>query len=264
MNASSSRTSASQFGKRHRSALRRAALAVVCGTALALVLFRLPAHSDEPVRVVPAPVLDEPAGAGASAAAASPTGTTETAVLAGGCFWGVQGVFEHVKGVRRAVSGYAGGAAGTASYETVSTGRTGHAESVEITYDPTQISYGRLLQIYFSVVHDPTELNYQGPDHGTQYRSAIFVKDDAQRRIAEAYIAQLGQAGVYSKPIVTRVEPLTGFYPAEKYHQDYLTLNPDQPYIAYNDIPKVRNLSRLFADRYRDTPVLTTATMAAR
>jgi peptide-methionine (S)-S-oxide reductase len=240
---------ASHFG------LRRVGLAVLWGAALLLLLFRLPAHSDEPVRLVPAAVVDEPA--------ATP-GATETAVLAGGCFWGVQGVFEHVKGVQRVVSGYAGGAAGTASYEIVSTGRTGHAESVQITYDPTQITYGRLLQIYFSVVHDPTQLNRQGPDQGTQYRSAIFVKDDAQRQIAEAYIAQLGKAAVYSRPIVTRVEPLTGFYPAEKYHQDYLTLNPDNPYIAYNDIPKVRNLSRLFADRYRDAPVLTTATMAAR
>jgi peptide-methionine (S)-S-oxide reductase len=267
MNALDSPPPAPNLGPHRGVALRRTALALLGATALAWVLFRLPAHSDEPVRVVPAPVLDEPAagaGANAGAATASTPGAVETAVLAGGCFWGVQGVFEHVKGVRRAVSGYAGGAADTANYETVSTGRTGHAESVEITYDPAQISYGRLLQIYFSVVHDPTELNFQGPDHGTQYRSAIFVKDDTQRKVAEAYIAQLGKAGVYSKPIVTRVEPLTGFYPAEKYHQDYLTLNPDQPYIAYNDIPKVRNLSRLFADRYRDTPVLTTTTMAAR
>jgi peptide-methionine (S)-S-oxide reductase len=236
--------------------VRRVGIGALALAAFTAVLFHLPAYSDERIQVVPAPALDEPAS--------TTPGRSETAVLAGGCFWGVQGVFEHVKGVRRVVSGYAGGTAATADYETVSSGRTGHAESVEITYDPAVVSYGQLLQIFFSVVHDPTQLNRQGPDHGTQYRSAIFVRDDTQRRVAEAYIAQLGKAAVYSKPIVTRVEPLSGFYPAENYHQDYLTLNPHNPYIAYNDIPKVQNLGRLFADRYRDAPVLTTATVAVR
>jgi peptide-methionine (S)-S-oxide reductase len=235
--------------------MSRLLLGVALALGLAIVFVRLPARSEERIQVVPAPAVDE-------SAPAKPE--LETAVLAGGCFWGVQGVFEHVQGVRRVVSGYAGGSPTTASYETVSTGRTGHAESVQITYDPTQVSYGQLLQIFFSVVHDPTELNYQGPDHGTQYRSAIFVRDEAQRKVAERYIAQLDLAHVYTKPIVTRIEPLVGFYPAEKYHQDFLTLNPDYPYIAYNDIPKVNNLKRLFAERYRETPVLTTAPTAAR
>lgn len=235
--------------------MTRIVLGIALVLGLAFVFVRLPAGAEERIQVVPAPRVDEPKPAGA---------TLETAVLSGGCFWGVQGVFEHVKGVRRAVSGYAGGNADTANYETVSTGRTGHAESVEITYDPTQITYGQLLQIFFSVVHDPTELNYQGPDHGTQYRSAIFVKDDAQRHVAESYIAELNDAHVYTKPIVTRIEPLAAFYPAEKYHQDYLTLNPDAPYIAFNDLPKIRNLHRLFADRYREAPVLTTTTVAVR
>jgi peptide-methionine (S)-S-oxide reductase len=234
-----------------RLALLRLGLAALAGVAIGALLWNSPARSDEPVRVVPAPLVD---------AASATQGASETAVLAGGCFWGVQGVFQHVKGVTRVVSGYAGGSASTADYETVSSGRTGHAESVQITYDPQQVSYGRLLQIFFSVVHDPTQLNRQGPDQGTQYRSAIFAKDPEQRRVAEGYIAQLNKAGVYSKPIVTRIEPLTGFYPAEHYHQDYLTLHPDNPYIAYNDIPKVRNLSRLFGERYRDAPVLSSAT----
>lgn len=178
------------------------------------------------------------------------------AVLAGGCFWGVQGVFEHVRGVKQVASGYSGGAAGTAQYETVSEGRTGHAESVQITYDPAQISYGRLLQIFFSVAHDPTELNYQGSDHGPQYRSAIFPANAEQRRIATSYIAQLDSAHVFSRPIVTRVEDFKGFYPAENYHQNFLVLHPDYPYIAINDMPKVSGLKRMFPDSYRDDPVL--------
>jgi peptide-methionine (S)-S-oxide reductase len=196
---------------------------------------------------LPSPVLDE---------AAPAVGVSRTAVLAGGCFWGVQGVFEHVKGVTAAVSGYAGGAADTANYEAVSTGDTGHAESVRITYDPTRISYGQLLRIFFSVVHDPTQLDRQGPDSGSQYRSAIFPLDGAQKRIADAYIAQLSRAKVFRAPIVTRTDPAPGFYPAEEHHQDFMNSNPHYPYIAVNDIPKVENLRRLFPDLYREQPVL--------
>jgi peptide-methionine (S)-S-oxide reductase len=165
-------------------------------------------------------------------------------------------VFQHTAGVVNAVSGYAGGSKTTASYETVSTGTTGHAESVEIKYDPKKISYGKILQIFFSVAHDPTQLNRQGPDSGTQYRSAIFTTSDEQQKVTDAYIAQLNAAKVYKKPIVTKVGPLQGFFPAEAYHQDYLTLHPSQPYIAYNDIPKVENLKKLFADNYVDKPTL--------
>lgn len=180
----------------------------------------------------------------------------EKAVIAGGCFWGVQAVFQHVKGVTNAVSGYAGGKAGMANYDAVSSGRTGHAEAVEITYDPKQISYGQLLQIYFSVAHDPTQLNRQGPDSGTQYRSTVFPSDDSQRKVAEAYIAQLNQTGVYPKTLATTVEPLQAFYPAEGYHQDYLVRHPYSMYIMVNDIPKVENLAKAFPDRYREKPVL--------
>jgi peptide-methionine (S)-S-oxide reductase len=195
---------------------------------------------------LPAPALDEPAA----------TAKTETAILAGGCFWGVQGVFQHVEGVTNAVSGYAGGEADTAQYERVTSGATGHAESVRITYDSAKISYGRLLQIYFSVAHDPTQLNRQGPDRGTQYRSVIFPVNDDQAKVAKAYIDQLGQAKLFEADIVTKIEPNHVFYPAEAYHQDYLTLNPTQPYIVYNDLPKVDNLKRLFPALYRDDPVL--------
>jgi len=207
-----------------------------------------PSSADEPVRAVPAPALDEPAA-----------GTSETVVLAGGCFWGVQGVFQHVKGVTRAVSGYTGGEKGTAEYETVSSGTTGHAESVEVTFDPSKVSYGKILQIYFSVAHDPTELNHQGPDSGTQYRSAIFPTDAEQAKIAKAYIAQLNQARTFDAAIVTKIEPGKTFFRAEGYHQDYLTLHPTQPYIAYNDIPKVEALKRIFPDAYRADPVLVAA-----
>lgn len=182
--------------------------------------------------------------------------TQEKAVMAGGCFWGVQAVFQHLKGVSNAVSGYAGGSADTAHYDTVSGGRTGHAEAVEITYDPKQISYGQLLQVYFSVAHDPTQLNRQGPDSGTQYRSTVFPANDAQRKVAEAYIAQLNQTGVYPKALATTVEPLKAFYPAEGYHQDYLVRHPNSMYIVINDIPKVENLAETFPDKYRDKPVL--------
>lgn len=197
--------------------------------------------------VVPAPQVDEPAAA---------SGAQETAVLAGGCFWGVQGVFQHVKGITKAESGYAGGQQAAADYETVSTGTTGHAESVRITYDPTQVTFGQLLRIYFSVVQDPTQLNRQGPDEGTQYRSAIFAQDATQQRVAEGYIAQLSQAAVFPGPIVTKVEPNTGFFPAEQYHQDFLNSNPSYPYIAMNDMPKLDDLERLFPDEYRAQPVL--------
>jgi peptide-methionine (S)-S-oxide reductase len=201
-------------------------------------------------RAIPAP---------ADEGAAAPGATQEIAVLAGGCFWGVQGVYQHVQGVGSAVSGYAGGDAAHAHYEIVSSGATGHAESVSVTFDPRQIGYARILQVFFSVAHDPTQLNRQGPDVGTQYRSAIFPTSAEQARIARAYIAQLDQAHVFRSPIVTRIELDRPFYPAEDYHQDYMTLHPSQPYIAYNDLPKVEDLRRLFPDRYRADPVLVAA-----
>ena len=176
--------------------------------------------------------------------------TSDTAVLAGGCFWGVEAVFRHMKGVKSAVSGYAGGPAGSANYEAVSTGRTGHAESVQVTYDPAQVSYGTLLRVFLSVAHDPTELNRQGPDVGTQYRSAVFTVDEEQSRVARAYIAQLDAAKAYPRPIVTQVTPLAKFYPAEDYHQDYLARHPDQPYIVYNDLPKLASLQRQYPSWY--------------
>jgi peptide-methionine (S)-S-oxide reductase len=204
-----------------------------------------PVAADSAV-VLPLPAVDALPGQSTSA----------VVVLAGGCFWGVQGVFQHVKGVTNAVSGYAGGEQKTAQYETVGSGRTGHAESVQVTYDPRQISYGRLLQIFFSVVHDPTQLNRQGPDSGTQYRSAIFPINAEQADVAKAYIAQLDQMHVFKKPIVTKIEPDHAFYPAEKYHQDFLTRNPKYPYIVVNDLPKVEDLKRFFTELYRASPVL--------
>jgi peptide-methionine (S)-S-oxide reductase len=204
------------------------------------------ASAQEPAVSIPPPAQDAAAPAGAA---------TQTVVLAGGCFWGVQAVFEYTKGVTSAVSGYSGGTKETAHYEMVGTERTGHAESVQVTFDPRQISYGKILQIYFSVAHNPTELNYQGPDSGPSYRSAIFYANDEQKRIAESYIAQLDQAHVFKAPIVTKLEAFKAFYPAEDYHQDFLVLHPSHPYIAINDQPKVGNLKRLFADQYRDTPV---------
>jgi len=202
------------------------------------------AQAAEPAVVIPAPALDAPASSG-----------LQTVVLAGGCFWGVQAVFQHTKGVVSAVSGYAGGDKQTAHYEMVGSGRTGHAESVQVTFDPQQISYGKILQIYFSVAHNPTELNYQGPDSGTQYRSAIFYASDEQKSVASAYIAQLDKALVFGEPIVTKLEPLRGFYPAEDYHQDFAVVHPSYPYIVFNDAPKVENLKKLFADVYREMPV---------
>ncbi len=205
------------------------------------------ARSAEPAVALRAPALGE---------AADSAPAVEKVVLAGGCFWGVQAVFQHVKGVTEAVSGYAGGDKGAASYEQVSTGRTGNAESVEVTFDPHVVSYGAILQIYFSVAHNPTELTYQGPDSGSQYRSEIFTESDEQKRVAEAYIVQLGAAKAFSAPIVTRVEALRGFYPAEAHHQNYATLNPESAYIAYNDAPKVENLWKLFPGAFRQKPKL--------
>jgi peptide-methionine (S)-S-oxide reductase len=190
---------------------------------------------------IPTPALDNPKAAG----------PMQTAVLAGGCFWGVQAVFQHLNGVQRALSGYAGGDRATAEYEMVSGGRTGHAESVQVTFDPNVVSYGEILQVFFSVVHDPTQLNRQGPDTGTQYRSAIFYADDKQKQIATAYIAQLDQTGKFGKRIVTRVDPLRGFYAAEAYHQDFLVKHPTHPYIVFNDLPKVRNFERTLPKLYR-------------
>ncbi len=180
-------------------------------------------------------------------------------MLAGGCFWGTQGVFEHVKGVRQVVAGYSGGERSTASYEKVSSGTTGHAESIQVTFDPAEISYGEILRVFFSVAHDPTELNRQGPDEGTQYRSSAFYGDATQQKIALAYIAQLQEAHVFTRPVVTRVDPLKGFYAAEGYHQDYLVHNPHQPYIVYNDLPKIANLKRVLPDMYRDQAALLAA-----
>jgi len=227
-------------------------IAVVALALLAGSAFWTSRSSAETGRAVPAPAVDEPAGA-----------SSEVAVVAGGCFWGVQGVFQHVDGVTSAVSGYAGGAKDTAEYDTVSTGKTGHAESVRITFDPQKISYGRILQIYFSVAHDPTELNRQGPDSGTQYRSAIFPETPEQARVAEAYIAQLDQAHAFATPIVTKIEAGKEFYPAEAYHQDYLTRHPTQPYIAINDLPKISELKRLFPNLFRADPVLVAAARPA-
>jgi peptide-methionine (S)-S-oxide reductase len=220
---------------------------VLLGVAVAGVIGQVSAFSlgGEDAVVIPPPTLDEITQA-----------HSETAVFAGGCFWGVQGVFQHVKGVQKALSGYAGGAADTAQYERVSEGDTGHAESVQVTFDPTQVSYGSLLQIYFSVAHNPTELNRQGPDSGSQYRSALFPVNADQQKIAQAYIAQLDAAHAFNKPIVTKLESYNGFYPAEDYHQDFLTEHPSYPYIVINDMPKVTNLKQVFAQRYQEKPVL--------
>ncbi|WP_439924365.1 peptide-methionine (S)-S-oxide reductase MsrA [Nitrobacter sp. JJSN] len=231
-----------------RSALGAAAVA---GTIALSWLLAGPSRAAEDAVIIPPPAMDAKAADG-----------IQTAVVAGGCFWGVQGVFQHTAGVLNAVSGYAGGAKKTAEYEMVSTGTTGHAESVEIKFDPKQISYGKILQIFFSVAHDPTQLDRQGPDTGTQYRSEIFTLNDEQKKIADAYIVQLKAAGVYKKPIVTKVGTLEGFFPAEAYHQDYLTRHPNQPYIAHYDIPKIRNLKTIFADTYVEKPTLVSSAKA--
>ena len=221
------------------------ALAVLAVGVVAVTLNGRMSAPDS-AKAVPAPMVDEPAG----------SQTSEVAVLAGGCFWGVQGVYQHTKGVTSAVSGYAGGAQNTAEYERVSSGTTGHAESVQITFDPRVITYGKILQVFFSVVHDPTQLNRQGPDEGTQYRSAIFPATAEQANVAQAYIAQLSQARVFNTKIATTIEPGKMFYPAEAYHQDYLDHNPTNPYIAYNDLPKIDDLKKVFPDLYRAKPVL--------
>jgi peptide-methionine (S)-S-oxide reductase len=209
----------------------------------ALVLFAARSGSSRPLaQPATAPAFD----------AVSGSATEDTAVFAGGCFWGVEAVFRHVKGVNSAVSGYAGGNAGNPSYEQVSTGDTGHAESVQVIYDPSQVSYGKLLQIFFSVAHDPTQLNRQGPDHGTQYRSAIFYSTPQQQKVAESYIKQLTAAKTFSRPIVTQVSKLNGFYRAEEYHQNYLAQHPNQLYIVINDKPKVAALKKEFPDVYRN------------
>ena len=224
-----------------------AALAVGAGVTLTAT------HAAESAVKIPAPTADSTTGAAG----------TQTAVFAGGCFWGVQGVFQRVNGVVQAVSGYAGGAKETAQYEMVGTGMTGHAESVKITYDPKKVSYGTLLQIYFSVAHDPTQLNRQDPDSGPQYRSAVFYADAAQKETTERYIAQLDGAKAYPKKIVTQVVPLTAFYTAEAYHQDYLTLHPESGYIARFDLPKVANLKSMFPQQFRAEPALVVARAGA-
>ena len=221
--------------------VRRFATLFIAATVMGFSACGLAGKDAETVQL-PDPTVDAPL---------AKTRGQQTAVLAGGCFWGIQLVYQHVKGVTSATSGYSGGSANNADYKLVTTGKTGHAESVKITYDPSQISYGQLLKIYFSVAHDPTQLNRQGPDTGTQYRSAVFYTDAEQQRIAQAYINQLQSAKVYSQPIVTKVVPLSAFYPAEKYHQDYATLHPHEPYIMFNDLPKLANFKVTFPTLYR-------------
>ncbi len=224
----------------------RTALALTAASVLAVSWFVVgPSRAAEEGVVIPPPSVD-----------VAPSDGLKKLVLAGGCFWGVQGVYQHTKGVTQAVSGYSGGLSRTANYDTVGRGASGHAEAVQITYDPKQVSLGKLLQIYFSVVQDPTQLNRQGPDTGTQYRSTVFTSDPAERNVVESYISQLDAAKVYPKSIVTTLEPMQGFFAAEDYHQDYLTLHPNQPYIVFNDLPKVENLKKHFADNYRAKPAL--------
>src|SRR5215471_16123460 len=208
-----------------------------------MMLFTSGAGADALDKAVPAPLTDEPHA-----------GPSETAVLAGGCFWGMQAVFEHVKGVSKVVAGYTGGARATATYDQVTTETTGHAESIAVTFNPGEVSYGTLLRVYFSVAHAPTELNRQGPDQGTSYRSEIFAGSAEQARVARAYVAQLDQAHLFAAPIVTRIEALKGFYPAEGYHQDFLIKNPYHPYIVINDLPKLAALKHVFPALYRETP----------
>lgn len=234
--------------------LKPGLVVVVGGAVLALSLRTLPppAHAEAAAQALPPPALDvAPARAG-----------LQTAVFAGGCFWGVQAAFQHVAGVTQAVSGYAGGQVPNPKYEQVSTGATGHAEAVRVTFDPGRVSYGKLLQIFFSVALDPTQVNRQGPDSGTQYRSALFVDGPEQERTARAYVAQLEAAHAFGRPIATRIDPAAPFYPAEAYHQDYLVRHPDAPYIVFNDLPKVRSLEALFPESWQATPV-TVGTLAA-
>lgn len=231
----------------NRSTFKRP-LAVACVAALLCGGVAVIAGAAERPVKLPAPAADLPAGAG-----------TRSVVLAGGCFWGLQGMFEHVRGVTRVVAGYSGGAADTAHYQTVGSGETGHAESVKIDYDPAVISYGRLLQLFFSTAHDATQVGGQGPDSGSQYRSTIFVSGEAERGVAAGYIAQLGQTGLLHGAITTTIEPMRAFYPAEGYHQDYLIHHPDSMYIVINDAPKITALHRLYPDLYRDKPVMLAA-----
>jgi peptide-methionine (S)-S-oxide reductase len=219
---------------------------IAAALGLAACGISYPAGADAIDKVIPAPAVDTPAAAA--------TGM-ETAVLAGGCFWGLQGMFEHVSGVTKVVAGYSGGSKATAHYEMVGTERTGHAESIEITFDPKKVSYGQLLRLYFSVAHDPTELDRQGPDTGNSYRSEIFFKSPTQERIARAYVAQLATAKVFDGPIVTKIDAFQAFYPAEGYHQDFLIHNPTHPYIVRNDLPKIAALKRVYPQLYRETPV---------
>jgi peptide-methionine (S)-S-oxide reductase len=221
-----------------------AAFAIIAAASLA-VFAQSPCAAESAVAIPPP--AESPA---------SETRDLQKVVVAGGCFWGVQAVFQHVKGVTSAVSGYAGGPPEQANYTAVSTGRSGHAEAVEIAFDPKVVSYGQILQVFFSVAHDPTEFDRQGPDVGPQYRSEIFVQDEAQAALAKSYVAQLDKAGVFRQKIVTKIEPLNGFSPAEAYHQDYLVHHPNQPYIVYNDLPKIENLKRLFPELYRAAPKL--------
>ncbi|MEN3974903.1 peptide-methionine (S)-S-oxide reductase MsrA [Emcibacter sp. SYSU 3D8] len=224
-------------------------LSRILATALAAAMLTAPpAASAEKAVAIPPPAFDAPS-----------TATSATAILAGGCFWGVQAVFQHTRGVTSAVSGYAGGTVKSPRYKAVTSGRTGHAEAVKVTYDPRQVTYGQLLHIFFSVVHDPTQLNRQGPDTGTQYRSAIFTTSDSQMTVATAYIAQLDKAQAYPRSIVTKVQAAPKFWPAENYHQDYATLHPESRYIAYYDLPKIANLKKMFPQQYRDQPVLIAA-----
>ena len=225
----------------NRSSLLRLAAALLLPLFAVVAL----ARADDSPRALPEPAMAAPA----------PAATVETAVLSGGCFWGMQGLYQHVKGVTKVLAGYSGGEQSTANYEEVSSGSTGHAESVQITFDPSAISYGEILRIYFSVAHDPTELNRQGPDDGTQYRSNVWYADPEQQKIALAYIAQLDEAKAFDAPIVTRVDPLKGFYPAEAYHQDFLVNHPDYPYIVFNDLPKIDNLKRLLPEDYRENAI---------
>ena len=230
-----------------------AAAAVAALVAIPVALFSLQSGAAENAVKIPAVAVDEPVGSG-----------PEVAVFAGGCFWGVQGGFQHVKGVESAVSGYAGGTVANPTYEQVGDhGKTGHAESVRVTFDPKQVSYGMLLQIFFSVVQNPTELNYQGPDQGTSYRSAVFTTSDAQKKVADAYVVQLNAAKVYAAKIVTEVTPYTNFYQAEDYHQDFATLHLDNGYIAFNDLPKIANLKAMFQDVWKDKPQLVFAANAS-
>ncbi|MBV9045040.1 MAG: peptide-methionine (S)-S-oxide reductase MsrA [Alphaproteobacteria bacterium] len=225
-----------------RTLILAAGVSTLCGLSSAC--------ASELNKPIPAAAVDEPkAGAPAS----------ETAVIAGGCFWGMQGVFEHVKGVTKVVAGYSGGSRSTATYDMVTTETTGHAESVQITFDPRVVSFGEILRVYFAVAHDPTQLNRQGPDSGTSYRSEIFVASPMQEKIAKAYVAQLDAAHIFSAPIVTKIEKLNGFYAAEDYHQDFLIKNPTYPYIVYNDLPKITALQRVFPAMYREKPVMVAA-----